>query len=202
MMYFDPDQKDNKPRLGMPLRRRLDFVRAAWKLGGRRYNVVPVIQVISRRNLPWRGRMKAPWSLAPIALALTFPIGAANTDEALFKDKLQPILAANCAACHTGPTAKAGLSVNSLQDLLKGGKRGPAVQPGAGKTSLLVQFAKGEQSPRMPVGGQPLPESTIAALAAAIDSMQPVQAASTAADPHMKWLLSAPVKPKLPDVKI
>ena len=135
--------------------------------------------------------MKASWSLAPIALAIAFPIGAADSDEAVFKEKIQPILAANCAACHTGAAAQAGLSVTSLPDLLKGGKRGPAVQPGASKNSLLVQFAKGEQNPRMPVGGKPLPESTINALAAAIDSMQPAKSAAAPSDAYMKWLFAA-----------
>ena len=145
--------------------------------------------------------MKASWSLAPIALAIAFPIGAADSDEAVFKEKIQPILAANCAACHTGAAAQAGLSVTSLPDLLKGGKRGPAVQPGASKNSLLVQFAKGEQNPRMPVGGKPLPESTINALAAAIDSMQPAKSAAAPSDAYMKWLFAIPTASKAPDVK-
>ena len=57
------------------------------------------------------------------------PVWAAPED-AVFRDKIEPILKANCAGCHSGPQAQAGLSVASLSDLLKGGKRGPALNPG------------------------------------------------------------------------
>ena len=53
----------------------------------------------------------------------------------------------------------------------------------------------------MPVGGKPLPESTINALAAAIDSMQPAKSAAAPSDAYMKWLFAIPTASKAPDVK-
>jgi mono/diheme cytochrome c family protein len=137
--------------------------------------------------------------ICAIVLGVTSTLGAA-TDEDIFKEKLQPVLAKNCAGCHTGANAQAGLSVDSLQGLTKGGKRGPAIHPGSGKTSPLVQFARGEQNPRMPVGGKPLDPATIDAIAAAIDSMTPV-AVEASADDHEKWLYSAPSRPQVPAAK-
>ncbi|MEJ7606728.1 MAG: PSD1 and planctomycete cytochrome C domain-containing protein [Bryobacteraceae bacterium] len=110
------------------------------------------------------------------------------------------MLESHCASCHTGAKAQAGLSVSSLADLLKGGKRGAALTPGSSAKSLLLQFVRGEQSPRMPIGGKPMADDTVSALAAAIDSLKaPEQAAST--DAHSKWLYSIPVSPKGPGVK-
>jgi mono/diheme cytochrome c family protein len=137
--------------------------------------------------------------ICAIVLGVTSTLGAA-TDEDIFKEKLQPVLAKNCAGCHTGANAQAGLSVDSLQGLTKGGKRGPAIHPGSGKTSPLVQFARGEQNPRMPVGGKPLDPATIDAIAAAIDSMTPV-AVGASADDHEKWLYSSPSRPQVPAAK-
>jgi len=125
---------------------------------------------------------------------------AAESDEAIFKEKIQPILNANCAACHSGPQAQAGLSVASLQDILKGGKRGPAIRPGQSSYSLLVQFVQGEKNPRMPMGGKPLPDATLSALASAIDSMKVVERASAAGKDYPQWLYTSPVPPKIPAV--
>ena len=48
----------------------------------------------------------------------------------------------------------------------------------------------------MPVGGKPLPEGVVTALAAAIDSMKPVERA--ASKDHADWVFSPPVAPKVP----
>ncbi|MBL8210172.1 MAG: DUF1549 domain-containing protein, partial [Bryobacterales bacterium] len=131
---------------------------------------------------------------------LLLPMVAFATDEATFQQKLQPVLKANCAACHTGASAQAGLSVSTLADLLRGGKRGPAIVPGASKSSLLIQFARGEQNPRMPIGAKPLSDAVIAELAAAIDSMAPLKTTAKP-DAHMTWLLTKPTPPPAPAVK-
>lgn len=125
---------------------------------------------------------------------------ASDADEAVFREKLQPVLRENCASCHSGSAAQAGLSVESLKDLLKGGKRGPAIQPGRSSSSLLVQFARGEVNPRMPIGGKPLPDATITALAAAIDSMKPA-AAVAGQQAYSKWVFSPPAVSAVPEVR-
>jgi len=140
--------------------------------------------------------------LHPIAgaagvLALT----ALANDATVFREKIEPILKAHCAGCHTGPQSQAALSVASLADLLKGGKRGPALMPGKSSHSLLMQFVRGERSPRMPIGGKPLPEATVTALAAAIDAVTPVAQTSAAGKDHASWVFQTPVEPTMPAVK-
>ena len=132
--------------------------------------------------------------LAAVAAAA---LAGASPEDAVFRDKIEPILKANCAGCHSGPLAQAGLSVANLSDLLKGGKRGPAISPGQSSQSLLVQFVKGEKNPRMPVGGKPLPDEVVAALAAAIDSMKALDLTGTGKD-HASWVFSPPITPKVP----
>ena len=126
---------------------------------------------------------------------------AAADDAATFRDKIAPLLAAHCASCHTGPQAQAALSIASLDDLLRGGKRGPAVEPGRSSASLLVQFLRGERNPRMPIGGKPLPDAAITALAAAIDSLTPAAAPAPGSRDHISWVFRPPVEPKVPAVR-
>ena len=137
--------------------------------------------------------VRVGWLMAVVAAATVW---AATPDEAAFRDKIQPILNANCVGCHSGPQAQGGLSMANLPDLLKGGKRGPALRPGQSSHSLLVQFVRGDQNPRMPIGGKPLAEGVISALAAAIDSMQTVSLKP--AGDHASWVFSPPVAPKVP----
>ncbi|MEJ7665578.1 MAG: DUF1549 domain-containing protein [Hymenobacter sp.] len=138
--------------------------------------------------------------LAPMLFFVAYTANGADSDGVIFTEKIQPVLAANCASCHTGASAQAGLSVTSLADLLKGGKRGAAVHPGSSAKSLLLQFIRGEQNPRMPIGGKPLHEETVTALAAAIDSLKPMEQSATI-DAHSKWVYSVPSAPSLPAVK-
>jgi mono/diheme cytochrome c family protein len=56
----------------------------------------------------------------------------------LFEMKVRPILAQNCYVCHTA-TRSGGLQLDSRENILKGGNRGPAVVPGKPEESLLIQ---------------------------------------------------------------
>ncbi len=123
---------------------------------------------------------------------------AAGTNEEIFRSKIAATLEKQCASCHAGAAPASGLSVGSLDALMKGGKQGHALMPGRSKESLLIQFVRGERTPKMPIGGG-LSEDTIAKLAAAIDEMQPL--AAKPRDEYMEWLLKKPATPKIPEVK-
>src|SRR5262249_9214020 len=88
------------------------------------------------------------------------------------------------------------LAMRNVQDLLAGGKHGAALTPGHGSGSLLVQYLKGERTPRMPMGGV-LPEAAVAALVSAIDDMQP---AAKPKNEYAAWLFHAPKAPPPPSV--
>lgn len=134
------------------------------------------------------------------ALLLVLAAISHADDASVFQTRIEPILKANCAGCHNSAQAQASLSVTTLADLLKGGKRGAALVPGKSSSSLLIQFLRGERNPRMPIGGQPLPENTISQLAAAIDSLTPI-APSAPANDHAAWVFQKPQAPTIPSPK-
>ena len=66
-----------------------------------------------------------------------------SPNEALFNDKIAPLLKAKCAGCHGSANPAGGLSMASLSSVLSGGKHGPALEPGDSKHSLLMQYVRG-----------------------------------------------------------
>jgi hypothetical protein len=127
-------------------------------------------------------------------------IPAADDNSAIFNAEIVPILRAKCISCHQGTQAQADLSVTTLEAVLKGGKRGPALTPGSADGSLLVQYLRGEKQPRMPLGGE-LPEASINQIAAAIDRMKPPTATAPERDERLEWLLKVPKAPAIPSVQ-
>jgi hypothetical protein len=121
-------------------------------------------------------------------------------NEKVFSEKIAPLLQANCAQCHSTASPAGGLSMAALSSVLSGGKHGPALEPGNSKQSLLMQYVRGERTPRMPMGGS-LPEETVASLAAAIDQMQALPKTAKKLDSHLEWLLHKPAPPAVPQVK-
>ena len=115
------------------------------------------------------------------------------------QDKLLPLLAKQCGACHVGKQAQGGLSMDSLETLRKGGKHGPAFTSGISKESLLVQHVTGEKTPRMPLGNE-LDEAVVRQLKAAIDAM-PVVPAAASQDKSLEWLLRIPTAGTVPEVR-
>ena len=134
------------------------------------------------------------------SLAVVMLVAPCLANDAIFRERIFPVLQAHCAACHTGSNANNGLSISALDDLLRGGKRGPAILPGQAANSRLIQFLRGEQSPRMPLGGS-LPDSLVTSLAAAIDAMTPVAKIDPSRSSHAEWLFQKPKPPVVPAVQ-
>jgi mono/diheme cytochrome c family protein len=84
---------------------------------------------------------------------------------------VKPIFAARCCGCH-GPTRhKAGLRLDTVAGLRKGGDSGAVIVPGDSANSLLIAVVTGaEDVARMPPRGEPLDARAIAVLRAWIDS--------------------------------
>jgi WD40 repeat protein len=109
-----------------------------------------------------------------------------------FSRDIFPILHNNCVACHSAQSKMGGLTLDSYDDLLKGGKNGPAIVPGKSSASRLALMLEGALQPKMPLSGE-LKPSEIAAIKAWIDSgahnsePQPgVEAPSTSRVPDIK----------------
>jgi Protein of unknown function (DUF1553)/Protein of unknown function (DUF1549)/Planctomycete cytochrome C len=124
----------------------------------------------------------------------------AQSNQAVFDQSIRPILEKNCAGCHASSSASGGLSMASLDLILAGGKHGAAITPGDSKASLLLQYVRGERSPKMPMGGA-LDADRIDALAKAIDAMKAPATSAKKPDTYLNWLLHKPSAPPLPAVQ-
>jgi mono/diheme cytochrome c family protein len=69
-----------------------------------------------------------------------------------FENHIRPVLAQQCFACHT-TTKSAGLRLDSIKDMLTGGKSGPAIVPGDPDKSLLMAALRHNGPIKMPKGG-------------------------------------------------
>jgi hypothetical protein len=80
--------------------------------------------------------------LSPVGFGASEPGAdrdASSAREAFFEQKVRPLLAERCYACH-GPTKqKSGLRLDSREAALQGGDGGPAVVPGKPDESPLVE---------------------------------------------------------------
>jgi mono/diheme cytochrome c family protein len=97
----------------------------------------------------------------------TFPAAVAGVKpESVLSDHFEthvrPVLAQQCFACHTN-TKSGGLRLDSRNDVLAGGKSGPAVVPGDPDKSLLLAAIRHTSGTlRMPKGATRLTDEQIA----------------------------------------
>ncbi len=67
-----------------------------------------------------------------------------------FKVDVLPILKSNCLACHNAKDKEGELILETPADMLKGGENGPAIVPGKGAESMLINSAAHLKKPFMP----------------------------------------------------
>ncbi|HSR06251.1 MAG TPA: c-type cytochrome domain-containing protein, partial [Bryobacteraceae bacterium] len=102
-------------------------------------------------------------SCLPLTL-LAQALAPTQEQKDFFENRVRPVLAQNCFACHTN-SQMGGLRLDSLDGLLKGGKSGPAVVPGAPEKSMMVTAIRQTTEIKMPKNGH-LTEAQIADLTA------------------------------------
>jgi hypothetical protein len=104
-------------------------------------------------------------TLSPLLafLLLAGSVQAQSEAETFFETRIRPVLAGTCFKCHGGNKVSAELRVDTRQALLRGGRSGPALAPGAPERSLLIQGLRhtAQAEIKMPPN-QKLPDSTIA----------------------------------------
>ena len=107
-----------------------------------------------------------------------------------FKRDVEPILAANCVACHGAKSALSGLRLDRKGDAMQ------VINPGSSATSSMIRRITGQDEPRMPMGKPPLSDANIATLRAWIDQGAPwPEETEKAAVPQKKhWSFIAPVR--------
>src|SRR5262245_7344729 len=83
----------------------------------------------------------ARWACAALGLLPTMHA----QDAAFYESKVQPVLRANCLACHSEKNLSSGLSLETKESILKGGNRGPG-------QNLIVDAVKQTGALKMPPG--------------------------------------------------
>lgn len=124
--------------------------------------------------------------IAACGLAFIFaclPVVRAGTSEALWKAHVEPLLKEHCQECHNPTKSKSGLDLSSLQTMLRGGERGPAVVPGRPEESNLYKLLRSEADPHMPPGTRkPLGDEESALIAKWIQELPVVTVSATTND--------------------
>ena len=146
-------------------------------------------------------------ALAAIACA-SAPARAAPASEfsaeaiRFFESSIRPVLHGRCAQCHNDRARTSGLSVESRESLLQGGRRGEAVSLERPAESLLLSALRHEADLRMPAGGRLAP-AEIAAFERWIEGgaawpAAAERAGAVAAERH--WSFQPVARPSPPDV--
>lgn len=87
---------------------------------------------------------------AVVVLALLATAIAASSAQGADRefDRVAPLLAEHCLACHIGKKARAGLDFSTAQSALRGGEGGPVITLGKPDESLLIErIANGSMPP-------------------------------------------------------
>jgi hypothetical protein len=103
-----------------------------------------------------------------------FCISCSKEKEVSFSKDIMPILQENCFSCHqTGGAGEiaSGLNLESYENLMRGTKLGPVIQPGqsyASTIQVLVEHKAGDKV-NMPKGGSKLADDKIELIGKWID---------------------------------
>ncbi len=133
---------------------------------------------------------------------LSFSARAAQ-DKETYAKTVAPIFENKCIACHNHTTRQGGLSLESREALMGGGKRGPAIVPGKSGESLLVKMLEGTVKPQMPLGDK-LSDEEIKAIKDWIDAgatLTKGASASAASETPKTEKAEASSKPSIPVIK-
>lgn len=113
------------------------------------------------------------WLIGAILLPL-YPLEARADSEraaaiAFFESKIRPVLVESCFDCHSqgAKELRGGLKVDSLEGLLQGGTRGPAIVPGhPDQSPLITAIRHGDPDLKMPWKRPRLSQSQVSDLTA------------------------------------
>jgi hypothetical protein len=146
-----------------------------------------------------------------VCAAASSPAHGAEPDAAnFFREKIEPVLKAECYKCHSGAAdeIQGSLRLDSRDDLRKGGDSGPAIVAEKSGESLLIQALRHEGGLAMPPKKPKLAEDVIAAFVTWIDAGAFDPRTDPAADERAAlnlarrhWAFQPIQKPSLPAVQ-
>jgi mono/diheme cytochrome c family protein len=130
------------------------------------------VRTMHHRLLPLaKPRLALALAVATCGAASAQPESHADAN-ALFTERIAPLLRSKCQGCHGPRQQKADLRLDSRQGALDGGAHGPALQPGDGDSSLMIYAVRRAADLAMPPDGE-LDTSEVADLVAWIDAGAP-----------------------------
>jgi len=144
-------------------------------------------------------------SLIPLAQPQTKDGSAPGAARQVsFRNDIQPIFQQNCYKCH-GPSAQlSGLRLDLKQLAMAGGSLGKDILPGKPLESPLYGRVAGLGGvSRMPMGGQPLPDSQVELIRVWIEQGAdwPEAGAAKSVEVKKHWAFIPPERPAVPEVK-
>src|SRR5215467_2579378 len=101
----------------------------------------------------WNTRSAASFALACM-VAIPAVAEAQEDGSAFFETNIRPLFARQCQTCHSTAAGMGSLRLDSRENLLKGGTRGPAVIPNKPSESLLMNAVMQSGSLKMPPSGK------------------------------------------------
>jgi len=96
-----------------------------------------------------------------LPLTLLAQADLSEAKKEYFETRIRPVMAQQCFVCHTN-SKSGGLRLDSREEMLKGGKSGPAVIPGDADKSLLIAAIKHAGPQQMPKNAVKLSDPQIA----------------------------------------
>ena len=87
----------------------------------------------------------------------------------LFRKRVRSVLKQHCVDCHGGDSTEAHFDLTDRDRLIRGGNRGPGIEVGHSRESLLLQLITHAKKPHMPQGDDKLPADVIADISRWID---------------------------------
>jgi hypothetical protein len=118
---------------------------------------------------------------------------------------IKPLLRSRCYSCHGSLKQKAGLRVDTVELMRRGGDSGPAVVEGRADESLLLERVSArDAAERMPPEheGEPLTAEQVGLLRDWIAAGAPAPADERPeADPHDHWAFRPIVRPTVPPIR-
>jgi mono/diheme cytochrome c family protein len=102
----------------------------------------------------WRKRSARVLACIVMAAGLFMPAAVRADAETIWKAHVEPLLKQHCTECHNPNKTKSGLDLSTLQTMLRGGDRGPAVIPGKPEESQLFKSLHPDADPHMPPGSR------------------------------------------------
>ena len=140
------------------------------------------------------------------AIVVAQPATPSQEQSDFFENRIRPVLAQNCFACHTN-SKMGGLRLDSIDGLLKGGKSGPAVVPGQPEKSVLISAVNQTGDIKMPKNGH-LTDAQINDLTTWVKNgaVWPMEVKSQSAgvirpDQRKFWSFQPLSKPEMPKLK-